>query len=178
MLMTAAVAAGDAMQSVMTAEILALFTAGQYWPALALLLVGATHLVRRGFFDRWIERRRAKLEAELATMDPDDVGVQRGYLFVRWGLGHLRAFLPVVLAGMAWAICVVLPLDVGATEAAYTALLSAIAAMAGHDVAKAAGAVLRTVGPRPHTPDERRAGRVAEPDSDPVEQPPIVRKDS
>jgi hypothetical protein len=170
MLMTAAVAAGDAMQSVMTAEILALFTAGQYWPALALLLVGATHLVRRGFFDAWIERRRAKLEAELATMDPDDVGVQRGYLFVRWGLGHLRAFLPVALAGMAWAICVVLPLDVGATKAAHTALLSAIAAMAGHDVAKAAGAVLRTVGPRPHTPDERR---VAEPDSDPVEQPAV-----
>jgi hypothetical protein len=137
-------------------EILDLFASGQYWPALALLLVGATHLARRGFFDKWIERRRARLEAELRGMRPDQVVGQHGYVVVRWGLGHLRAVLPVAMSGVAWLICVLLPWDVSAAEAAYTALLSAVTAMAGHDAAKAAGAILRTTGqqPLPNPADE------------------------
>jgi hypothetical protein len=113
-------------------EILSLFAAGRYWPALALLLLGLTHLVRRGFFDRWLAGRRRK----------------RARAGVRGGVGPVRALVPVALAGAAWAICVALPLDMSATEAAYTALLGALGAMGIHDTGKATGAILRPLAAR------------------------------
>ncbi len=69
----------------------------------------------------------------LAAVLPGDDGPQ---------LTHLRAWIPITLAGVAWVICVLLPWDVSATEAAYTALLTALTAMAGHDASKAVGALL------------------------------------
>jgi hypothetical protein len=113
-------------------EILGLFAAGRYWPALALLLLGLTHLVRRGFFDRWLAGRRRR----------------RARAGVRGGVGPVRALVPVALAGAAWAICVALPLDVSATEAAYTALLGALGAMGIHDTGKASAAILRPLAAR------------------------------
>lgn len=44
---------------------------------------------------------------------------------------------------------VALPVDVSATEAACTAVLSTVGAMAGHDAAKSLGGVLRVLAARP-----------------------------
>lgn len=104
-------------------QILALLEAGNYWPALALLLIGATHLVRRAAVEQWLLRLRQSFGSDAPS-----------------GLGHLRGFLPLALAGAAWLICVLSPFDVNATEAAYTAVLSAFAAMGMHGTYKAFGA--------------------------------------
>jgi hypothetical protein len=109
-------------------RILELLAAGLYLPALALALLAITALVRKGFFDAVLQRLAAAL--------PGDDGPQ---------LTHLRAWIPITLAGVAWVICVLLPWDVSATEAAYTALLTAITAMAGHDASKAVGALLLAI---------------------------------
>jgi hypothetical protein len=131
----------------MMERILELLAAGLYLPALALALLAITALVRKGFFDAVLQRLAAAL--------PGDDGPQ---------LTHLRAWIPITLAGVAWGICVLLPWDVSATEAAYTALLTAITAMAGHDAAMAVGALLVALQralahPPPPPPDHAEDGR-------------------
>jgi hypothetical protein len=109
-------------------EILDMFAAGEVWPAFALALIGLTAFVRRHAADpvlRWI-----------AARVPGDDATQ---------LDHLRAWVPLGLAGVALWIAVALPTGISVQEAAYTALLSAFAAMAGHDTAKAFGVMLRVL---------------------------------
>jgi hypothetical protein len=101
-------------------EVLALLAAGNYWPALAVLLLGLTAAVRHAGGDAWLERR----------------GLSR----------HARAWVPVLLAGAAWSIAMVSPWRPDAGEAAYTALLAALGAIGLHDAGKAAGAVKRARG--------------------------------
>lgn len=115
---------------------------GRFWPALALALMALTSMVRRGVLDPWLERVRHRLTVRLPVAEPgDDV--------VRWGLGHVRALVPVALASTAWLICVLAPWDVSATEAALELVLATISAMAGRDVARGIGAILRAVAARP-----------------------------
>jgi len=105
--------------------ILDLLAAGNYWPALAVALMGLTSLVRWGGADaglRW-----------LAARIPGDDARQ---------LDHLRAWIPLALAAAAWGVAVALPIDVDTREAAYALLIATIAAMAGHDSAKGIGAIL------------------------------------
>jgi hypothetical protein len=109
-------------------EIFDMFAAGEVWPAFALALIGLTAFVRRHAADpvlRWI-----------AARVPGDDAAQ---------LDHLRAWVPLGLAGVALWIAVALPTGISVQEAAYTALLSAFAAMAGHDTAKAFGVMLRVL---------------------------------
>jgi hypothetical protein len=111
---------GDELQ-----QVLAFVAAGKWWPALALALMGLTSLIRWGMADAglsWLARR----------IPGEDAPQMR----------HLRAWIPIVLAGIAWVIAVALPIDVSTREAAYTAFLAAVAAMAGHDTVKALETVL------------------------------------
>jgi hypothetical protein len=136
--------------------VLDLLAAGDYWPALSVALLLTTKLVRRGLFDPWIERLRRRYTGHVHR---DNLQHAAGMAVVTWGLGHLRALLPLVLAGAAWAICVALPWDVSATEAAYTALLSALGAMGIYDAGKAGGTALRALAARPQL---RAADRAVE----------------
>jgi hypothetical protein len=101
-------------------EILGLFAAGRYWPALALLLLGLTHVARRRALDAWLEQ----------------LGIP----------GHARALVPAALAGAAWLVSVAL--GMGEAEAAHTALLGALGAMGLHATGKATGAILRPLAAR------------------------------
>ncbi len=112
----------------MLEQIFGLLAAGKWWPALALVLMGLTSLIRWGAVDpalHWLARR---IPGEDAPQ-----------------LRHLRAWIPIVLAGVAWGVAVALPIDVSTREAAYTAFLAAVAAMAGHDTAKALATVLTAI---------------------------------
>jgi hypothetical protein len=134
-------------------RILALLEAGNYWPALSLALLGATHLVRRGVFDRWLDRLRRHVTARVYL---DQEQHRHAVELLRWGLGHLRAFVVLGLAGLALLICVLLPWDVTVTEAAYTVLLGALGAMGANDTIKAVGAGRRVLRARPQRPARPR----------------------
>jgi hypothetical protein len=109
-------------------ELRDMFAAGEVWPAFALALIGLTAFVRRHAADqvlRWI-----------AARVPGDDAAQ---------VTNLRAFVPLGLAALAFWIAVTLPTGISVQEAAYTALLSAFASMAGKDTADAFGVMLRVL---------------------------------
>jgi hypothetical protein len=105
------------------AHVIELLEAGRFWPAFAIALLLATRLVRHRLVDAWLGR----------------VGLP----------SHARALVPIALAGTAWLISMALPWDVSATEAAYTAVLSAMGAMAGHATLKAVGATTLALAAQP-----------------------------
>ena len=102
------------------AQILAQLSEGDYLLAMTLGLVALTSAVRWGGADAALYW--------LARSIPGDDGLQ---------VHHLRAWIPLVLAAIAWAVAVISPLDVSTREAADAALITAITAIAGHDVARA-----------------------------------------
>jgi hypothetical protein len=122
----------------MLEEILSMIAAGHYWPAFAAGLLALTYVVRKKGADkalRW-----------LAARIPGDDDKQ---------LDHMRAWVPIGLAAVALCVSLALPLGLDNTEAALTALLTTIAAMAGHDVAKSIGSLLQALVPSLRKPDER-----------------------
>lgn len=100
-------------------------------PLLVLALVGATHLVRKYAADPLLERLAAQIPGD------DEEQVRR-----------LRAWVPVLLSGIAWLLTVVLPLDVSVTDAATGALLTAVGAIATYDVSKAVRETVQVVNRR------------------------------
>jgi len=90
----------------------------ELWPALSVALIIATSAIRRYAVDPILERATAE------TPGNDQVK-------------HLRTWIPVTLAMLGWVVTVVLPVGATAEEAASVAALTAIGAVAGHDVKNA-----------------------------------------
>lgn len=113
---------------VMFDEIVDVIAAGNYLLALTLGLMAMTSAVRWGGADAALYW--------LARSIPGDDKPQ---------VHHLRAWIPIVLAAIAWGVAVASPLDVGTREAADAALVAAVTAMAGHDVAKAVRTLMQVI---------------------------------
>lgn len=122
----------------MLEEIFSMIAAGHYWPAFAAGLMALTYLVRKGGADRALRW--------LATRIPGDDDKQ---------LDHMRAWVPIGLAAGALGVALALPLGLDTAESALTALLAAVAAMAGHDVGKSLEALLRALVPSLRKPSTK-----------------------
>jgi hypothetical protein len=118
-------------------DVLTLIAAGQYWPALSAALLALTYLVRKSGADKALRWLAARIPG-------DDVKQ----------LDHLRAWVPLGLSAAALGVSLALPLGMDNTEAALTALLATITAMAGHDVAKSIASLLRALVPSLRKPSD------------------------
>jgi hypothetical protein len=135
------------------AAVLKALSAGDYVPACAALLALVTRALRRRWFDPHLEHLRGRYSTRVHR---DHLEHAAGAAVVVWGLGHARAFLPLLLAGLGWLTAVALGADVAVAGKAF--VMGAAAAMAGYDTAKGAGTVLRAL-----AANSSRASRIEQP---------------